>query len=408
MRLLVSLLLLPSLVESFIPQHRAIGPSTSSRWSTSADTAPEDEQALLWNLFLKHHARGSWKGIWTTYDSMGDVQDETVASVDLLATTDDTVQHAHTIVVGAKRSDCATCFDSMETKTFPVASYAPQDMKQSRIAGCSLVNGPRILRSGAVATELVLSHGDGRVRVVFQHAPVWASDEQLGPPDGLKLFRVTVSREALRDTAPTRETEEAHPPAAGNPTFYRPVPPFDWHKHWSGSSWTWGAQSGNQGWFLEELEETDAWHGANPPEFWNLRLPGGIFLQTDRIISELGVGLVRLAWMPDTETLLRVEGGMLALQPMAIEDDEVEVLAPPSLVSLRCDMLQKVGDLEGQPMFAKEEPSVADAPTSSPELGTASSEASSKSSAGSVRSEISSSDDEPPSGLKAIRDSIKL
>jgi hypothetical protein len=41
-----------------------------------------------------------------------------------------------------------------------------------------------------------------------------------------------ISREARRATAPTAETEEASPPTEGNPVFFRPVPPFDWHKKW--------------------------------------------------------------------------------------------------------------------------------------------------------------------------------
>jgi hypothetical protein len=139
---------------------------------------PADDPTIQWDLFNKHHAKGSWKGVWTTYDYIGDVMDETVASVDLnLKENDDgsaVIDHTHTIVVGAKRSDCKTCFDSMEQKTLPVAQYTPDNVLQrSRLAGISMVNGPTILRSGAMATELILRHGDGRVRVVFNHAPVW-------------------------------------------------------------------------------------------------------------------------------------------------------------------------------------------------------------------------------------------
>lgn len=156
-------------------------PLTSSRTSqdshcslASASIASEaDEAALQWELFNKHHAKGSWKGIWTTYDFIGDVMDETVASVDLIPKGQDKIEHTHTIVVGAKRSDCATCFDSMETKTLPVATYTPTDLRKSRFAACSMVSGPSLLRSGTMATELILNHGDGRVRVIFQHAPVW-------------------------------------------------------------------------------------------------------------------------------------------------------------------------------------------------------------------------------------------
>jgi hypothetical protein len=48
-----------------------------------------------------------------------------------------------------------------------------------------------------------------------------------------------------------------------------------------------------------------------------------------------------------------VEAGVLALQPMLVEDDMMVGFEPPSLASLRCDVLKKVGDLEGEPMFAR-------------------------------------------------------
>jgi len=282
--------------------------------------------------------------------------DETVASVDLnrgeTEEGQETVKHTHTIVIGAKRSDCETCFDSMEQKTLPVQKYTPDNILQkSRLAGVSMVNGPSILRSGAIATELILRHGDGRLRVTFNHAPVWERGVEPGscPPQGLKLFRAMLSREANRPTAPTFESEEKEAPKKGNPTFFRPVPPFNWHKKWSGTSWTWGPQTGNRGWAVEELDETDSWHGITPVECWNLRLPGGIHVQAPRIISDATVGICRLAWLPDDETLLRVEAGVSALQPMAMEDEMMVGFEPPSLTSLRCDMLEKAGELENAP-----------------------------------------------------------
>ncbi|VEU39844.1 unnamed protein product [Pseudo-nitzschia multistriata] len=279
--------------------------------------------------------------------------DETVASVDLNPKSSedglDIVEHEHTIVIGAKRSDCATCFDSMETRTLPVQQYTPDNiLKKSRLAGVSMVNGPSILRSGAMATELILKHGDGRIRATFHHAPVWERDVEPGscPPQGLKLFRAMLSREALRPTAPTVETEAKDVPADGNPVFFRPVPPFNWHKKWSGTSWTWGPQSGNRGWALDDLDETDSWQGITPVDCWNLRLPGGIHLQAPRIINDASVGICRLAWLPTDETLLRVEAGVSALQPMVMEDDTMVGFEPPALSSLRCDMLEKTGELE--------------------------------------------------------------
>jgi len=209
-----------------------------------------------------------------------------------------------------------------------------------------------------VATELVLAHGDGRVRVIFQHAPVWEKGVEagVGPPQGLKLFRCLVSREANREAPPTPEQEASSSSDSNNnnPVFNRPVPPPDWHKKWSGTSWTWGPEAGNRGWSIEELEQEDAWQANMPVELWNLRLPGGLFVQTPRVIRAESVGLLRLAWMPTTETLLRLETGVLALQPVAVQDEDVEILAPPTLASLRCDVLQKIGDLEGVPSFVEQ------------------------------------------------------
>ena len=92
---------------------------------SDAGSVTVDADAVQWELFKKHHARGSWRGIWTTVDYMGDVEDETVASVDLALEQDETgmemVRHTHTIAVGATKSDCATCFDAEQTRTLPVA-----------------------------------------------------------------------------------------------------------------------------------------------------------------------------------------------------------------------------------------------------------------------------------------------
>lgn len=47
---------------------------------TRLNSAAVDEDiSVQWDLFKKHHAKGEWKGIWTSYDYIGDVVDETVA-----------------------------------------------------------------------------------------------------------------------------------------------------------------------------------------------------------------------------------------------------------------------------------------------------------------------------------------
>jgi hypothetical protein len=165
----------------------------------------DDDATIQWQLLLKYHAKNtnkgyddgnglqrcvtsitSWKGIWKTYDYMGDVQFETVASVDYDTTTfvdnggnnadaaetgstdpinsttkniatnnnnnnNVRIQQNHRIVVGATRSDCTTCFDSMETRSIPVATLIePKDLvkKRIRLGGCGMVTGPTLLRNG--------------------------------------------------------------------------------------------------------------------------------------------------------------------------------------------------------------------------------------------------------------------
>jgi hypothetical protein len=380
----VLLLLLAASASCFtLPSPRpALHQQRSVLASTPVADDETDEATLQWDLLQKYHAKGSWRGVWSSYDYMGDMMDEMIASVDLDAPSDQVVQHTHTFVVGAKRSDCATCFDAMETKVLPVATYTPASFspgsRPMRLASRSWVNGPTVLKSGAVATEIILAYGDARVRAVFQHAPVWSKDmdttstegsmQELPPPQGLKIFRVTVSREALRDQPPTAETEAAQLAASdlaeddlGRVAFYRGVPPFGWHKVWSGTSWTWGPSAGNRGWKLEQLEEGDDWHGSSPVEMWNLRLPGGLFLQSPRMITPDNTGLLRVAWMPNDNVLVRAEAGVLGLQPLDLKDEEdleestVFAFEPPTLASLRCDVLQKIGDLEGEPQFVKDQ-----------------------------------------------------
>lgn len=263
LRQLLLMLLLTAIVSvgSFSPSAtaRTTVRQTTRIWSAPPEQQEEQDLEVQWDLFKRHHAQGSWKGVWTTYNYIGDVVDETVASVDLnYDDKEDIIRQTHTIAVGAKRSDCETCFDSFETKTLPVATYSPQQLHKSRLGSVAMVNGPSLLRSGAMATELVLKQGDGRVRVVFQHAPVWEAGVEPGsvPPQGLKLFRTMVSREALRSSPPSFESEEANPPKDNNPTFFRPVSPFMWHKVWGGTSWTWGPTTGNRGWSIEEMEES--------------------------------------------------------------------------------------------------------------------------------------------------------
>ena len=214
-----------------------------------------------------------------------------------------------------------------------------------------------------MATELILAHTTSRIRIVFQHAPVWARGTEPGscPPQGLKLIRCLLARETLATTPGGRlEASLSLVPMPGtgqHPIFDRSVPPFDWHKKWSGTSWTWGPEAGDRGWGLPELEiGVDDWHGCAPVEAWNLRLPGGIFIQLPRVITGDVIERCRLAWMPNADTLLRFEAGVMALQPiLGMDSDSMVGFEPPTLASLRCDVLENNGDLEGVPSFVQQE-----------------------------------------------------
>jgi len=378
-----------------------------------------DDSDIQWELFKKHHAKGAWKGVWTTFDYIGDVLDETVASVVLQSDeTTDSITQTHQIVVGAKRADCETCFDSMQVKDFPVATYTAEQLtpRKIRLGACGMVVGPTIMKSGAIATELILSHGDGRVRVTFQHAPVWERGVEPGtaPPNALKLFRTMISREALRDAPPTADTEQSNPPAPGNPVFFRPVPPFNWHKKWGGTCWTWGPSIGNKGWGIQEMEEGDSWHGSAPVELWNLRLPGGVFVQAPRLLTDATAALCRLAWLPDDETLLRLEAGVLALQPVIDEENDALIgFYPPSLASYRCDMMSKMGELDGEPQFVRDEkqakmqqdPTVGRDPDSEESPSKVNDD--SASSDGDTTSTVSSGEKDPTSSSRTLSKSLK-
>ena len=119
---------------------------------------------------------------------------------------------------------------SVELKRMPLGTVGAGEggLRRMAVAGPGLVNGPTVLRSGAMSTEVALRHGDGRIRVTFQHVPAWKQDREqgVGLPDALGLYRVVVRREALRPRAPTKVSERpGHGPLAsthGPPSFCTP------------------------------------------------------------------------------------------------------------------------------------------------------------------------------------------
>jgi hypothetical protein len=81
----------------------------------------------------------------------------------------------------------------------PLGQYKKGNIGKHVMIGPGIVNGPRVLRNGAMITELMVRYGKGRVRATVQHAPVrLEGTPEDAPPDGLKVFRVVVAREVTR------------------------------------------------------------------------------------------------------------------------------------------------------------------------------------------------------------------
>lgn len=307
------------------------------------------DQALQaeWEVF-RETCEGKWQAMWQTYNFIGDVEDETSLRVELQGNEEELVL-SHVFQVASIKSDCETCHDSEEERRMDVAKYSKGRIGRNYVVGDGFVNGPVVLRNGAMSTELALRYGDGRVRVSVQHAPVWLKgNEGQGPPDALKFFRCVVMREALRTQAPTPKGEKAQPPTAGNPVFWRPVTPFKWHALWGGTTITRGVTQGVKAWEVKELEEVDAWHGrprGDDPNVWTLRLPGGILVQVPTLVRAGEIETFRVAWLPTDEKLVRVEAKVMALQSSEeLADGSVRIL-PPSLLFGQVDAFDRLGNL---------------------------------------------------------------
>lgn len=234
-----------------------------------------------------------------------------------LAPDGESAQLSQTVTVASVGSDCERCFDSAEAKVLPLGAVSrAAGLGRTAVVGPCLVTGPSVLKSGAMSTEVGLRYKDGRVRVLFQHAPAWARENPTpgqGPPDALDLLRVTVRREALRPAAPTAQAEAKAAEAAAasaasaeeaaaaelaaGPRFWRGVPPYKWAQEddglvWQGNSHTWqpggggtafgGGATVNPTRTLAFDAPADVWHErftGDDDNTWHLRLPGGILLQ---------------------------------------------------------------------------------------------------------------------------------
>ena len=150
-------------------------------------TLPNDDDDIQWNLFRKYHVPNDditqWYGNWTTYDYMGDIMDcINHASIQFTYhPTTQTITQTHEIPIPTRmveltQSDCTTCHDGITTTStpsqvqrIPIGSYTIGNLGNYRCASIGMVCGPTILKSsGSMSTELILSHGNGRLRVIYQ------------------------------------------------------------------------------------------------------------------------------------------------------------------------------------------------------------------------------------------------
>ena len=369
--------------------------SSTSRLRANAAIAPSTASSQ-WDLFCEQHV-GQWRGLWETYDVLGDKIDVTEAMFTAALQPNDqsgVAALSQTFNIATIKADCETCHDSSEEKTMNLGMLTRDTLAPRRtvLLGPAMVSGPTVLRSGIMSTELALRFGDGRLRVTFQHAPAWDKNSEagVGPPDVLDLLRVTVRREALRPFAPTPESESAEAAAASSarraggataprPQFWRGVPPFRWAEQeggpWRGTRFAFDAsgdagggqreqptdEAGDSAVALQGTESVldfdapeDVWHeryAGDDENVWHLRLPGGVLVQcAQRLFNDkAGEGLyddgtllpeayrLRLAWLAEDTTLLRATASVTALASVTDESDLSVRIEPPALKSLVVD-----------------------------------------------------------------------
>ena len=72
------------IVEGFVLQNVPFSPSSSSSSlfvSSSNELEPEDDTSIQWELFNKHHVKGSWKGIWLVDIHVDSISDSIVVKI---------------------------------------------------------------------------------------------------------------------------------------------------------------------------------------------------------------------------------------------------------------------------------------------------------------------------------------
>jgi len=305
-----------------------------------------------WQLYAAQSGR--WEGVWTTYDSQGIEQLSHTGAWEVAMKGDESM---HKMEVPGPEG---------YPREIPVGTYSRGSMGKQTCAGAGMVSGPTLLRSGLMSTELLLRYGASRLRVAVQHAPAEAKEDAEDPQPALLCYRCVVARERCDAVlgAPTREVEgqrwaghdEDKPDDGDDTHFWKGRSPYAWRRDWVGEADVATGRGSLQHFELGDgLEEDEAWHEStrSGEASYNLALPGGIRVQAPQIVQASTPAPLRVAWMPNAQTLLRAEVVLVALEEVEGSDER---LAPPRLVSFRADALKDRGPKPGDPIYVDPEP----------------------------------------------------
>ncbi|GMH55342.1 hypothetical protein TrLO_g5127 [Triparma laevis f. longispina] len=283
--------------------------SIRHRCSLHLSSASSNEESS-YSQYMSNHYSPQWEGKTSTIDYMGTALD--TASTICEASCDEGSEVVSSVI-------------KINGREFPQYSILGAEEGRIKVGGKGLLVKPRFLRSGLFTFELGVTGDTGRVRTSFFFGPVWQKNEDGtnpqeadpdAPPDGFKLVRCSVATETK--------------PADPNPfDFTAPVKPFDWHATWRGTSWTWGLQNGDQGWYTSEMSEADSWHGrprGDGPNVWNQKL-NSVLIQCPKIIPLEGGSEIdkvcRVAWL-EGERMARVECTIGEANVVAFRSDWIE------------------------------------------------------------------------------------